>query len=182
MLSLQSPAHSPCMSLNHLHLSLFFHFFPSCSLNWLLFPPKGFATWPTCVKFPEFNFSYTYSVGNSPYKRDVVADFVRDARAVGVKVGFYYSVVSNAYLRVDNGKVVPGPAAPNQVNVTQTQYEKIVLAQLVELWSNYGDLEEIWSVLHGVLSWPLTSLKGWCSGAGEVGRVSVRGGRGRRML
>ncbi len=55
---------------------------------------------------------------DSPYKRDVVADFVRDTRARGVIPGFYYSVVSNAYLRVNSGSVVPSaPVGPHQVHL-----------------------------------------------------------------
>lgn len=105
----------------------------------------GFATWPTRVAFPEFGFTYNYSVAASPFRGDVVGSFVRDARAAGVRVGFYYSVVSNAFLRVDSGTVHPdAPLGPTQANVTQAQYEQIVLAQLAELWGNYGDLEEIW--------------------------------------
>ena len=34
--------------------------------------------------------------------------------------------------------------SPGQVSVNQSTYNSIVLAQLNELWSNYGQLEEIW--------------------------------------
>ena len=120
---------------------------------------QGFTTWPTRVSFPDFNFTYQYSIGNSQYKGDVVGDFVRDARARGIRVGFYYSVVSNAYLRVQNGQVVPSaPLGPTQANVTQEQYERIVVAQLSELWGNYGDLEEIWTLILAISSSYLAGL------------------------
>jgi len=40
--------------------------------------------------------------------------------------------------------VQPGPLAPGQVGVTQEQYTEIEFAQLNELWTNYGDLFEVW--------------------------------------
>ena len=33
---------------------------------------------------------------------------------------------------------------PGQMNVTQAEFESIALAQVNELWSNYGPLGEIW--------------------------------------
>ena len=31
-----------------------------------------------------------------------------------------------------------------QVNVSQAEFERIALAQVQELWTNYGQLGEIW--------------------------------------
>jgi hypothetical protein len=45
---------------------------------------------------------------------------------------------------VSGGVVVPGEAKPGQINVTQQQYDDLVVAQLTELWTDYGPLEEIW--------------------------------------
>jgi hypothetical protein len=62
-----------------------------------------------------------------------------------VKLGIYYSVVSNEYLNVANGLVRPqSTLGPGQVAVTQEEYASIVVQQLTELWSHYGDLAEIW--------------------------------------
>ena len=33
---------------------------------------------------------------------------------------------------------------PGQINVSQAEFEKIALGQVTELWSNYGNLSEIW--------------------------------------
>eukprot|EP01121_Diplochlamys_sp_Union-15-3_P020175 TRINITY_DN77_c0_g1_i2.p1 TRINITY_DN77_c0_g1~~TRINITY_DN77_c0_g1_i2.p1 ORF type:complete len:443 (+),score=77.55 TRINITY_DN77_c0_g1_i2:138-1331(+) len=104
----------------------------------------GFCTWPTKVKFPEFGFSYDYSVNSSAYRGDIVSQFVASCKKYGVKPGFYYSVVTNSYLNVENGKVFGGKLVPGQVNVTQEQYDEIVLAQITELWTNNGPLLEIW--------------------------------------
>jgi hypothetical protein len=73
-----------------------------------------------------------------------VASFVASARKAGLGVGFYYSDATNCYCRVSGGVVVPGEAKPGQINVTQQQYDNLVVAQLTELWTDYGPLEEIW--------------------------------------
>eukprot|EP00730_Choanoeca_flexa_P013674 TRINITY_DN5578_c0_g1_i1.p1 TRINITY_DN5578_c0_g1~~TRINITY_DN5578_c0_g1_i1.p1 ORF type:complete len:595 (+),score=124.83 TRINITY_DN5578_c0_g1_i1:96-1880(+) len=105
----------------------------------------GFTTWPTKATLPNKTL-YPYSIANSPASgRDIVADFVNSSRAKGIKPGFYYSVVTNAYLRVASGTVHNSSSVgPNQAVVTQEQYEDIVLAQVAELWQEYGQLGEIW--------------------------------------
>ena len=40
--------------------------------------------------------------------------------------------------------VQPGALLPNQIRVTQQEYNAYVLAHLRELWSDYGALREIW--------------------------------------
>lgn len=70
----------------------------------------------------------------------------RSCRAVGVQLGIYYSVVSNEFLNVYNGLVRnSNTLSAGQVNITQEEYTSIVIQQLSELWSNYGQLAEIWS-------------------------------------
>lgn len=95
---------------------------------------SGFSLWPT--------EAHGYSVKNSPWrdgKGDIVADFVASCRKYGVKPGIYASTSANGYLHVDNPGLVQ-KGAP----VSQEQYNAIVVKQLTELWSNYGDLFEIW--------------------------------------
>ena len=41
-----------------------------------------------------------------------------------------------------NGVVNPNPSH-GQLNVTQAEYDAIVLTQLRELWTNYGPLDEL---------------------------------------
>ena len=63
----------------------------------------------------------------------------------GVGVGFYYSSAHNSYLRASHdGIVQPGPLLPNQIRVTQQEYNAFVVEHLTELWSNYGPLDELW--------------------------------------
>ena len=88
--------------------------------------------------------SYNYSIAYSPVNgSDVVRDFVQSTRRANIRPGFYYSVNVNNYLNVANN-VVGNVTSPGQVAITQSTYNSIVLAQLTELWSNYGELAEIW--------------------------------------
>lgn len=95
---------------------------------------SGFSLWPTKA--------HEYSIKNSPWKNgkgDIVADFVASCNKMGIKPGLYASTAANGYCWVSNpGKVQPG------AKITQQEYNKIVETQLTELWSQYGDLFEVW--------------------------------------
>lgn len=95
---------------------------------------SGFSLWPTNA--------HDYSVKKSPWKNgkgDIVAEFIASCKKYGVKPGIYASAAANGYCYVDNpGKVQPGSP------YTQEAYNKIVVQQLTELWTNYGKLFEIW--------------------------------------
>ena len=51
--------------------------------------------------------------------------------------------MNNAFLNVVNG-VVQGNPGPGQANITQEQYVQILLAQLTQIWTDYGELAEVW--------------------------------------
>jgi alpha-L-fucosidase len=95
---------------------------------------SGFSLWPTKA--------HPYSVKNTPWKSgqgDIVKDFIASCKKFGLKPGIYASTTANGYLKVDNpGKVVSGD--PGE----QKKYNEIVKMQLTELWSEYGDLFEVW--------------------------------------
>jgi alpha-L-fucosidase len=94
----------------------------------------GFALWPT--KAESGGFKYNYSVGED---QDIVRQFAESCAGYGIKIGLYYSVNRNSYLNVwDPGAVRAGSP------INQTQYADIVMQQLTELWTNYGDIAEIW--------------------------------------
>lgn len=96
----------------------------------------GFCTWPTNVSLPFLpgaGGSYTYSVAHAANTTDVAGAFVQSCRRRGIKPGFYYSLGSNAY-------------AKESLQLSDDDYNELVLAQTKELWSAYGDLGEIWSV------------------------------------
>ena len=94
---------------------------------------SGFSLWPT--------EAHEYSIKNSPWKDgkgDIVADFVASCRKYGIKPAIYCNTNANGYLHTDRGIVAKdGP-------VTQKEYNAVVAKQLTELWSNYGELFEIW--------------------------------------
>jgi alpha-L-fucosidase len=95
---------------------------------------SGFSLWQT--------EAHEYSVKHSPWKNgkgDLVKDFVESCKKYGIKPGIYASTTANGYLHVDN----PG-RVQKKSPVTQEQYNKIVEKQLTELWTNYGELFEIW--------------------------------------
>ncbi|KAK5788652.1 hypothetical protein VI817_009610 [Penicillium citrinum] len=108
----------------------------------------GFTTWPSKVTFQTRDnetVPYNYTIAQSPvHGKDVVQSFVESAQKYDIGHGFYYSVVVNNFLNVQNSEVRAGSWAPGQVNVTNSTYDQIVLDQLGELWKNYGSLTEIW--------------------------------------
>ncbi|MDO5980189.1 alpha-L-fucosidase [Flavivirga spongiicola] len=94
----------------------------------------GFSLWPTKA--------HDYSVASTPWKNgngDLVRDFINSCKKYDVKPGLYYSAAANGYLKV-KGPGVPVPES----SISQEEYNRIVELQLTELWSNYGDLFEIW--------------------------------------
>ena len=103
----------------------------------------GFTLWDTKTKLPDGS-AYAYSVKReTTASRDLVHEFAAACKKHGIGFGLYYSVVTNAYLNVAQGKV-RGNAVPPQISVTQNEYFDIVLSQLHELWTEFGDLFEIW--------------------------------------
>lgn len=95
---------------------------------------SGFSLWPTKA--------HEYSVKNSPWRNgqgEVIKDFIASCKKYGVKPGLYASASVNAFLKVNNsGRVLSGNAAD------QEKYKEVVKTQLTELWSQYGELFEIW--------------------------------------
>ena len=76
---------------------------------------------------------------------DVVSQFVATMQKYGIGHGFYYTLQDNQYLGVCDGVAGGcGSSRPGQMNVSQDEFEAIAIAQLTELWTNYGNLTEIW--------------------------------------
>ncbi|MFI3318768.1 MAG: alpha-L-fucosidase [Rikenellaceae bacterium] len=92
----------------------------------------GFCLWDS--KFT------TYDVGSARDKRDVVAEFVKEFRKAGLKVGLYYSILDYHH-GIENG------------SVTQTEMD-FMLNQIRELLTNYGPIDYI--NFDGWSSWPTT--------------------------
>jgi alpha-L-fucosidase len=107
----------------------------------------GFLMFKTSAKIPGTNKPYGYDVfAPGAIQRDVVAEFREEMMKVGISPGYYYSLKDNFYLNVHTGGTVGTNATllPGMQNVTQSEFEQISLAQLRELWTNYGALSETW--------------------------------------
>ena len=107
----------------------------------------GFLLWNTSTTLPD-GTPYGYAVqrpnGLPSYPRDVIQEYVDTMRREGLGYGFYYSTGNNFYLN-RRGFVPDLPKTlPGQVNVTDAQFESLVIQHVTELWTQYGELVEIW--------------------------------------
>ncbi|RYY61770.1 MAG: carbohydrate-binding protein [Chitinophagaceae bacterium] len=82
---------------------------------------SGFCIWDTKTT--------SYSVMNSPYKKDVVRQFVDAFRANGLKVMLYYSILDTHH-----------ELRPNKLTAAHIQ---MVKQQITELLTNYGKIEAL---------------------------------------
>lgn len=107
----------------------------------------GFTTWPSEVTFLTRDNEitpYNYTIAQSPvHGKDVVKSFVESAQRGEIGHGFYYSLMWNNFLNVQNGQVITSSWTPGQVNITNTTYNQVVLDQLTELWTQHGNLTEV---------------------------------------
>jgi alpha-L-fucosidase len=107
----------------------------------------GFTTWPSTVRFQTTDnetLQYNYTIAQSPvHGENVVKSFVDSAEKYGIGHGFYYSVVVNNFLNVQNSGVLTTELSPGQVGISNDTYDQIVLGQLTDLWTNYGNLTEV---------------------------------------
>ncbi|UOE50837.1 alpha-L-fucosidase [Mucilaginibacter sp. SMC90] len=82
---------------------------------------SGFCIWDTKTT--------DYNVMHSPYKKDVVRQFVNAFRANGLKVMLYYSILDTHH-----------KLRPNEI---QPKHIEMVKKQLTELLTNYGPIEAL---------------------------------------
>ena len=87
-----------CRAINTLHADD--GFMIVCTTNNAAGGRCGFAIWNTTatVNGKPYNYSSAMSGYQAP-PRDIVASFVESCTSVGVRIGIYYSVVSNAYVQ-----------------------------------------------------------------------------------
>lgn len=88
----------------------------------------GFSLWPTAFG--------TQNVMSSGYTQDVVRQYVDAFRAEGLRVGFYFSIWD---------RTAPiagfGGHTPDQTQTVDPLDMDIILGQLTELLTNYGDID-----------------------------------------
>ncbi len=82
---------------------------------------SGFCIWDTKTT--------NYSVMHSPFKRDVVKEFVNAFRAKGLKVMLYYSILDTHH------KLRPNEIEPKHI--------EMVKKQITELLTNYGPIQAL---------------------------------------
>ncbi len=96
---------------------------------------SGFCLWPSKV--------YDYTIKESPYKEgkgDIFREFIASCKKFDIQPGVYYSTVFNAHERYDQPKNI----TPDVKSEEFRKYCSLVESQLIELWSEYGELFEIW--------------------------------------
>ncbi len=94
---------------------------------------SGFSLWQT-----KANDYCTRSLKWKNGKGDIVKDFIDACKKYNLKPGLYYSTAVNGYYDISD-EVPHDYKAPYY-----REYVKIVEAQITELWSQYGELFEIW--------------------------------------
>ncbi len=98
----------------------------------------GFSMWHT--KQSNYNI-----VDATPFKRDIIKEFVDACRAEGLKVMFYYSLLDwkrNDYLPA--GKTGRGVLERDSTQGNWESYIQFMKAQLTELLTQYGQIDGIW--------------------------------------
>lgn len=91
--------------------------------------------------FPDKN--YPFSIDKTPYKGgkgNIVKDFINSCHKYGILPGLYYSCEANSYLKIHkgSGNLPPYPSKE------WTYFTELVTRHLTHLWSEYGELCEIW--------------------------------------
>jgi len=106
-------------------------------MKYIVFTTKhhsGFCMWDT--KTTDFN------IMNTPYKKDLIAEYVKATREAGLAVGFYYSPEDFNFLYkngLDVRRRFPEPIPENIMN----DYLELVELQCMELMAQYGEIDII---------------------------------------
>ncbi len=93
----------------------------------------GFSLWNTAVN--DFSIASANWRGGGG---DICREFIEACRKYGLKPGFYYSTGCNGYYNINDNWEWDYKSPYYQ------EYVKNVEAQVTELWTEYGDLFEIW--------------------------------------
>ncbi len=107
---------------------------------------EGFCMWDTKTT--------DYKITNTPFKRDLVREYVDAARAEGLKVGFYFSIkdwhhpdylIDQSHpLRPADGKFTDEIYETLNKGRDWNRYREYMYAQVKELLTNYGKIDIIW--------------------------------------
>ncbi len=90
----------------------------------------------------------TFSIEHSPYRRDIVREFVEAVRAEGLRIGLYYSLPDwnhPNYPRFEEAdKPYPRGAYRRPPERDWALYLDYLRGQLTELLTNYGPIDLVW--------------------------------------
>jgi len=103
-------------------------------MKYVVFTTKhhsGFCMWDT--KTTDFNIT------NTPYKKDLLKEYVEGVRKAGLAVGFYYSPEDFKFL-IDNDVLVRRRGL-NLSDDLKSKYNDFIRQQTHELFSNYGKID-----------------------------------------
>lgn len=103
-------------------------------MKYIVFTTKhhsGFCMWDT--KTTDFNIT------NTPYKKDLLKEYVEGVRKAGLAVGFYYSPEDFNFLR-DNDILVRRRGLDLSDDM-KSKYNDFIRQQTHELFSNYGKID-----------------------------------------
>ncbi len=106
-------------------------------MKYIVFTTKhhsGFCMWDT--ETTDFN------IMNTPYKKDLLAEYVEATRAAGLAVGFYYSPEDFNFLHENGLQVRRKQAKPIPANIMK-KYLELNELQNMELMTKYGDVDII---------------------------------------
>ncbi len=99
--------------------------------------------------FCLFDTKYTdYSVMNTPYKKDIVRQYIEAFRAEGLKVGLYYSLIDwhHPSFPIDwyHPRALDKDAKEQNEGRDVKKYAEYMRNQVSELLTNYGKIDIIW--------------------------------------
>jgi alpha-L-fucosidase len=103
-------------------------------IKYVVFTTKhhsGFCMWNT--ETTDFNIT------NTPYKKDLLKEYVEGVRKAGLAVGFYYSPEDFNFLR-ENGVLIRRRNLKLDEELEQ-KYSEFIRKQTHELFSNYGKID-----------------------------------------
>ena len=106
-------------------------------MKYIVFTTKhhsGFCMWDT--KTTDFN------IMNTPYRKDLIAEYVDATREAGLAVGFYYSPEDFNFLYENGLEVRRRFPEPIPENIME-DYLELVELQCMELMAQYGDIDII---------------------------------------
>ena len=114
-----------------------------CGMRYAVLTAKhhdGFALFPTCGS--------DFSIAATPYRGDLVREYVDATRAAGLRVGLYFSLSDWHHpdypAFTDADRPYRFGLAPRPTAEQWTRYTAFLFAQLRELLEDYGQIDLLW--------------------------------------